>query len=327
VPWLQAEVRQLSDFVRKNDLQNVSVVIDSLPSPYIVSAFHLSNGYLTELSGYALSSALTSVVPKLRYAVISADAIYASRLSSPEIDGISALFPAEASESNKLADKEYVSAEIQLNTASFRGVFEKWADVPDDSSGYRTDAYGKTIPTYNDYIVISSVIDYSDGGGDWGDVPENEREGQWRFGYLGIWNNNHREGWRPQYRIEKYNFTAGELNAIRSGVTSDNFVKRSGGSVGSDYKGVWLDHEGNVNTMQYELHKNVPAEAKLTDHVYTALENGGIKVDPPKNDGDTYKLSVSFATKSTIGGIKVGTGLNMSNGALDLSATIRAVTI
>ena len=47
----------------------------------------------------------------------------------------------------------------------------------------------------------------------------------------------------------------------------------------------------------------------------------------PLNDRDTYKFSLSPATKFTIGGIKVGTGLNMSNGALDLSAAIRAITI
>lgn len=57
--WLQSEVQQLSDFVKKNDLQNATISIDSLPTPYIVSAFHLSDGYITEISGYALSDALS----------------------------------------------------------------------------------------------------------------------------------------------------------------------------------------------------------------------------------------------------------------------------
>ena len=52
------------------------------------------------MSGYALSDALSIVVPKMKYASISADSAVLGVISSQTIDSISVKIPVEASEDN-----------------------------------------------------------------------------------------------------------------------------------------------------------------------------------------------------------------------------------
>ena len=98
--WLQRCANDLSDYVRNVDLDQLSVIIDSIPTPYVISAFYLSAGHIQGMSGYALSDALSVVVPKMKYASISADSAVLGVISSQTIDSISVKIPVEASEDN-----------------------------------------------------------------------------------------------------------------------------------------------------------------------------------------------------------------------------------
>lgn len=270
--WLQDSASRLSDFVRKNDLENSIVQIDSLPQPYIVSSFHLSCGSLRELSGYALSDALSVVVPKVKYSSISADSAVFGCLSSPVIDDISAKIPASASEENQLADKEYVSALVHMNASSFRGTFQYWRDVPLNASGYNADAYGLSAPNDNDYMIIRDVNTLQEDGGEWpsgAHISESEKQGTWRFRYKGVWDSDGeaaKKRWYPEYRIEHYNFTPEELLTLKSGVTETNRVIRdTSNKIGDSRKGVYVDEQGRVCEMAYSVNVTVPSNAKFTE--------------------------------------------------------------
>ena len=72
---------------------------------------------------------------------------------SGEIDAIELLIPAQATEQNKLADKEFVNSSISTNTANFKGTYENVDDL---------EAHATNV-TNNDYaFVINSVIEYSE---------------------------------------------------------------------------------------------------------------------------------------------------------------------
>ena len=73
-----------------------------------------------------------------------------------DITGIKSLIPAQATDQNQLADKEFVNSSIATNTANFIGTFESVSDL---------EAYSGTV-TNNDYaFVINGVV--TDNGSDW----------------------------------------------------------------------------------------------------------------------------------------------------------------
>lgn len=182
------------------------------------------------MEGYALSDALSTVVPQVKYASIFADSASLGVISSRTIDSISAKIPAEASEDNQLADKEYVSALVHMNASNFRGTFGLWRQVPTVESGYLSDRYGNSMPTDNDYMIVREVNTLEEDGGTWPtDISETERQGTWRFRYTGEWGDGGetaKNRWRPEYRIEHYNFTDQQIAAINSGITHTTRVVR-----------------------------------------------------------------------------------------------------
>lgn len=68
--------------------------------------------------------------------------------SAADVAAINEKIPTQASESNQLADKNFVNSSIQTETAHFRGNYDSVADLPLTGS-----EYGGT-PTNNDYMVI-----------------------------------------------------------------------------------------------------------------------------------------------------------------------------
>lgn len=124
------------------------------------------------------------------------------------ISDINDLIPSEATSSNQLADKKFVSDQIATNASNFRGDWANWTSVPTDPQYYPEDYTGNKKPNNNDYLIIQNATDYD---------PSNT--GIWRFVYKGDWDTLGKSGWEPQYRVEQA-FTPEQLNAINSGITS-----------------------------------------------------------------------------------------------------------
>ena len=127
------------------------------------------------------------------------------------VDGISSLIPAQASEQNQLADKNFVNSSVQTATANFRGNWANWEDVPTNVNDYPEDYAQSKTPTVNDYLVVQDASDYT------GETIE----GTWRFKYSGTWSVNGKNGWHPEYQVNETPLTAAQLAALNSGITAE----------------------------------------------------------------------------------------------------------
>lgn len=125
-----------------------------------------------------------------------------------DIENIEKLIPAQATEQNKLADKDFVNSTVASSAANFRGLWNTWADVPTNADDYPEDYIGNKKPTHNDYLTIVDASDYI-----------GLEAQQYRFYYVGEWDVAGKSGWMPQYKIG-VNFTAAQQAAIDSNITA-----------------------------------------------------------------------------------------------------------
>ena len=133
------------------------------------------------------------------------------------VTSIKDLIPPQASETNKLADKNFVNSSIQTNTANFRGNWATWEAVPTEASKYPSDYAGNTTPTENDYMVVQNASSYGQA-----------YEGTWRFKYSGNWAEVGKNGWYHEYQVNETPLTAEQLATLNSGLTATNVIKSDG---------------------------------------------------------------------------------------------------
>lgn len=115
---------------------------------------------------------------------------------STSINNIGRVIPAQASQQNQLADKEFVNHSIATNTANFKG-------------------------TYNSVVELSNITDATNN--DYAFVIVTDAQGNQfydRYKYNGT-------TWLYEYRVESTAFTAQQWAAIQSGITSVLVAKLS----------------------------------------------------------------------------------------------------
>lgn len=115
----------------------------------------------------------------------------AEELLKSFIDLINSKIPSAASETNKLADIQYVNESIQTNTAVNRGDFATYAEL---------EAYEGPV-TRNDYATVRD--------------DETHDHECWRYKW-----NDEEEAWKPEYRINESPMTQAQLAAINSGISA-----------------------------------------------------------------------------------------------------------
>ena len=162
---------------------------------------NLDNYYTKSQTDAAITAALASYMTSAQaqtLVVTSIQTALGSYYNKTEIDAligaITAKIPTEASSSNQLADKAYVAAQVQEYAGTFRGTFNSVADLEATTGNH-----------HNDYAWVQ-VTD-SDGDNDYD-----------RYKYNGT-------AWVFEYRLNNTHFTAAELAAIRSGITSEKVTK------------------------------------------------------------------------------------------------------
>lgn len=109
-----------------------------------------------------------------------------------DISDIEALIPAQASTSNKLADKNFVNSSISTNTANFVGTFNSVAEL---------EAYSGTV-TNNDYAFVIGT-----------DSAGNTTYNRYKY-------NGNTQQWIYEYTLNNSSFTAAQWAAIQSGITA-----------------------------------------------------------------------------------------------------------
>lgn len=126
---------------------------------------------------------------------------------SDEVERIESLIPHTASPTNKLVDSATLNSSVQTATSNFRGDWATYADIPTDVNLYPVDAAGVRTPTTNDYLVVMA--------------DEEQNGGTWRYKYVGLWFVDGKNGWQAEYQVNETPFTADQLAAINSGITSE----------------------------------------------------------------------------------------------------------
>jgi len=118
------------------------------------------------------------------------------------------------SEGNVICDTYATKLELATDTATFRGSFASWSDVPTCASGYCTNYAGCCAPSPNDYMVVQDATGYNV-----------SCVGQYRFKYNGLsWDDTSGSAcknlWAPEYRINEVldtTVTQGSSNGVTSG--------------------------------------------------------------------------------------------------------------
>lgn len=214
--------------------------------------------------------------------------------------------PAEATSTNKLADKAYVDNAVQTNSAHFRGNWTTWSAVPTDASDYPVDDDGNRTPTTNDYMVVQDASGYT------GDTLV----GAWQFAYTGTWATNGKSGWLPKFQINEEPLTPAQQAALDSGITS-SLVTQIG------------TNQTNIGTLQTAITTKADAFA-VTNPALTV--SGGVCTWPITNSIGTKNVQVHYYRESDGVEVKVYTKVTTStitasfNTTTDIAAgTYRAV--
>lgn len=97
---------------------------------------------------------------------------------------------------------------IITNTSNFRGKFLNTNAIPSNINSYEEDYTGSKVPTQNDYIIVSEVLN-----------QEQSITESWVFTYSGTWEVNGKNGWTPKYSIGHV-FSTDQQNAINSTITA-----------------------------------------------------------------------------------------------------------
>lgn len=107
----------------------------------------------------------------------------------------------------------------------------------------------------------------------------------------------------PEYKLD-----------VNGDVKANSFTGKLGtDTIGSATKPMYLNG-GTPTECTYTLAQNVTSASKLTDHLYNAGE--GLKLTTGTT-ADTFSLSA--ATSSTIGGVKIGSNITVSDGTISLT--------
>lgn len=128
------------------------------------------------------------------------------------VEEVEALVPAEASSSNKLADKAFVNSSIATNTANFLGTYDYTdlgVSIDERDSEVIGEALANTVedtPTRNDYTFyeVKKVIS-----------GREETTGYERYKWTGT-------AWEFEYVLNNSSFTASQWATINSGLTANS---------------------------------------------------------------------------------------------------------
>lgn len=261
------------------------------------------------------------------------------------VGNVEAKIPEQASETNKLADKNYVDTAISTASATFRGT----KNVVSDLSLAVTATHAQIAAKLPTVITTADQNDYC-----FVQIPESSSSSNIirveRYKYA----NN---AWSYEYDLNNSGFTATQWAAINSGVTSTNFANKANKATTLSGYGITdakiangvitlgsntitpltshqnisgksdIDHTHSVKIngvtktiaksggtavdlgTYLTAHQDISGKSN-TNHTHSVTINGKAYTIPASGNGSvdigTYLTPTSFATATDVGGIKIG---------------------
>ena len=216
-----------------------------------------------------------------------------------DIADINKKIPTQASETNKLADKDFVNSSIN-NVAAFYitadlngNAFETYAQLSTATVFY---SGGQVrTPTRNDYCVVRS--------------DENHDNATTRYIYQG-------SQWEFQYIVNETSLTAEQLAAINSGITSALVTKLNGIETGANKITVVQSTGTSTSSVMSQNATTTELAKKFNSGYGTCSTNGGTSAKVVTIADTNWQLKVG-----TIIGVKFTNTNSASNVTLNVNNT------
>ena len=254
-----------------------------------------------------------------------------------DVNAIEDLIPAQASDQNQLADKNFVNSTVATNTAYFVGTFDSiqtltlydgtvtnndyaFVVIYNSADPTQVDAYDRF--KYNDqeygYIALDTLTaptwvadtyyDYNRNTNEYV-LTESEPE-DWSTNWNDYFVEKSTPGcWKFEYELNNSSFTSEQWAAINSGMTS-SLVTRMNNHM--------ADTTIHVTT-QEKTTWNAKYDKPATGIPSTDLSSG---VQASLGKADSALQSIPTASDQVLGGVKVGDNLSINDGVLSLDAGV-----
>lgn len=215
---------------------------------------------------------------------------------------IEGLIPSQATSSNQLADKDFVNSSISSATATFRGNFATKADL---------DAYAGAKKN-GDYAVVQA--------------DETHNNETWRYKYNGV-------AWVAEYMINETAFTAAQLAAINSGITTTlvNQIGTNQSNIAAITDGASINTFSGVESALSQKATDSAVVHKAGEETISGKKTFSTQVQLVNSDNyvkvDSNNATVLGADGSDILAVNSGTSIISSNfrpistGTLDLGSS------
>jgi len=246
------------------------------------------------------------------------------------VDRIDSLIPAQASEQNQLADKQFVNSSVATNTANFIGTFESITDlraysgtvtnndyafvvnqvVTDNGNDWASyddlDAYNKSLLTNMDYAWVIDGLRFDlywfniveqEWQIDTADIPKEGATLNYAYNRYKAVASGSSVNWEYEYTLNNSSFTASQWASINSGATASkvNQITTNQNAIGTLSS---LSTTDKTNLVSAINEVNTTAGSKVSDVKInnTSIVTGGVADIPIANGNDLgiVKCSSSY---------------------------------
>lgn len=186
-----------------------------------------------------------------------------------DIEHIESLIPAQASSSNKLADKEFVNSSIATNTAEFIGTFNSVAEL---------EAYSGKLDN-NDYAFVVEIDQH-------GNTVYN------RYKYNG-------SEWLFEYALNNSSFTSEQWSAINSGITAvlTEQITTNQSNIATEVQRATQAEQVLTNTKQNKLTAGIGISIE-NDVISSTYDDTDILIDISDLQSDVQDINRILPTKA-----------------------------
>ena len=220
-----------------------------------------------------------------------------------DVETIKNIIPNTASETNELADKNFVNSTVGTNTANYIYKTESGGEKVPFSSVAELEAYAGTV-TNNDYAFVTGIDEN-------GNAYYDRYKADVNDGVV---------TWAKEYRLNNSSFTAEQWAAIQSGITAEKVAQFEGaaspvdvvqsGNMSAVTSNAVYEALTNLETMSHNIPRLVPKDitAYITDGTFWKRLAGtnGYALFEDIYVGDYFKMSRAISAGSqyvTIAGL------------------------